>query len=301
MKPATTPRMKPIGVPKSITLEQSESVKRYLQEIKGYSTLSRSEELDLLRRTQDGDKAAREKILKHNLKFVVSAAKRYQHSFGHTLLVDLIQLGNIGLMKAVDRYDLNSGYKFITFAVWWIRQSIMAEMDQYNAVIDLPHNFYSSSTKIRDYKSRFEQEHGYEPSADQLEDLVRPGDKRVLRHGELYTNKFVYLDKSISDLGSGGHESTYVDIIEDTNTAAPDAQLGVDDRKTVVTRLLRCLSPREKSIMEAHYGINGDDPVSTEEIAKQLEMTPVRVRQIMAKAQKKMRDTAETLDYNPYN
>ncbi len=291
--------MKPIGVPKTITLEQSESVKRYLAEIKGYRTLTREEELDLLTRTREGDPAAREKLLKHNLKFVVSAAKRYQHGYGHMLLVDLIQLGNLGLMKAVDRFDLNSGYKFITFAVWWIRQSIMNEMDQYNAVIDFPHNFYSSAAKIRDYKGKFEQKFGYEPSTDQLEDFVRPGDRKVLRYGEMYTNRFVHLDKSITS--HEGHETTFSEIIEDPNTDAPDAALGTDDNRTVVNRLLRCLTIRERAIMEQHFGINGQPPMSTEDIAKGIGMTAVRVRQIMTKAQARMREAAEELEYNPNN
>ena len=291
--------MKPIGVPKTITLEQSESVKRYLAEIKAYRSLTREEELDLLTRSREGDNAAREKFLKHNLKFVVSAAKRYQHGYGHMLLVDLIQLGNLGLMKAVDRYDLNSGMKFITYAVWWIRQSIMNEMDQYNAVIDFPHNFYSSSAKIREYKAKFEQKHGYEPSTDQLEDFVRPGDKKVLRYGEMYTNRFVYLDKTIS--AEGGQESTFAEIIEDPNTDAPDAQMDTDDNRTVVNRLLRCLSIRERGIMEQHYGINGQEPLGTEEIAKNLGMTAVRVRQIMTKAQARMREAADDLNYSPDN
>lgn len=289
--------MKPIGVPKTITLEQSGSIKLYLQEIKGYRSLTRSEELELLTRTREGDDVAREKLLKHNLKFVVSAAKRYQHGFGHMLLVDLIQLGNLGLMKAVDRYDLESGLKFITYAVWWIRQAIMSKMDQYNAVIDFPHNFYSSSAKIRDHKSKFEQTHGYEPSSDQLEDLVRPVDRKVLRYGEMYSNRFVYLDKAIT--AECEHESTFAGITEDPQAIAPDAQLIVDDNKTVTDRLLSSVNPRERFIMETHFGFNGNDPLSTEEIAKGLGITPVRVRQIITKAQKKMRLEAELLKYNP--
>jgi len=289
--------MKPIGVPKTITLEQSESIKRYLQEIKGYRTLTRDEELSLLTRTQNGDEAAREKLLKHNLKFVVSTAKRYQHGFGHMLLVDLIQLGNLGLIKAVGRYDLQSGKKFITYAVWWIRQAIMNEMDQYNAVISFPHNFFSSAAKIREYKSRFEQKHGYEPCVDQLEEVVRPSDRKVLRYGEMYSNRFVYLDKTIT--ADGGHESTYAEIIEDPNSNAPDEQLAQADNKAVINRLLRCLTTRERGIMEDHYGINGRDPLNTEEIAKTLGLTAVRVRQIMTKAQGKMRDAAEELEYSP--
>lgn len=291
--------MKPIGVPKTITLEESESIKRYLNEIKGYRTLSRSEELDLLTRAKSGDEAARERIVKHNLKFVVSTAKRYQHGYGHMLLVDLIQLGNMGLLKAIDRYDINSNLKLITYAVWWIRQSIMNDMDQYNAPIDFPHNFYASAAKIRDYKGRFEQEHGHEPSEEQLEEFIRPNDRKVLRYGEIYTNRFLHLDKLITNSTYG--ENTFVDITEDPNATLPDEGLEEDDNKVVVNRLYRALNPRERMIMEAHYGTNGATPQSTEEIGKELGMTSVRVRQIMNRAIKKMQESAVELNYHPNN
>lgn len=289
--------MKPIGVPKSITLEQSESIKRYLAEIKHYRTLTREEELDLLTRCQAGDEVAREKILKHNLKFVVSAAKRYQHGYGHMILVDLIQLGNIGLMKAVDRYDLQSGNKFISFAVWWIRQSIMVEMGQYNAVIYFPHNYYLASSKIRAFKDKYEQLNGYEPSTEQIEDFIRVADRKVLQYGEIYTNRFTYLDKPIASDSSA--EMTFGDFIEDPNTDAPDAQLELDDNSIIVKKLLDCLSERDRKIMTSHYGIDGVDSKRAEQIADECSMTAVRVRQIIAKSQIKMRESAEALKYNP--
>lgn len=293
--------MKPIGVPKTITLEQSESVKRYMQEVKNYGPLNKKEELETIKLAQSGNAAAREKIIKHNLRFVITIAKRYQHGYGHMLLVDLIQLGNIGLMRAVDRFDLASNLKFITFAVWWIRKTIMEEMDQYNAPIKYPHNFFTTAAKIREIKNRFEQVAGYEPTSDQIEDLVPESDRRVLEYGDLYTNRFVHLDKPFPERNGnfGGQEITMNDYMVDESAVATDSGMDTDDQKLVLERLFKCLNAREKEIMFAFYGFGGEDARNTDNIGDKLGITAVRVRQLMAGAVKKMQARAAELNYNP--
>jgi RNA polymerase primary sigma factor len=293
--------MKPIALTKSITLEQTQSIKSYLHDIKKYLPLSRTEELETIKLAQGGCEKSRQKVLNHNLRFVVSAAKRYQHGYSQILLVDLIQLGNMGLIKALDRFDVESGVKFITFAVWWIRKYIMAEMDEYNAPIKYPHNFYVSSAKIRALKIAFEQEHGYEPSATELQEFLTETDKRVLDFGELYTNRFVYLDREVLMANQGGEGVTALDYIEDPNTEATDHILQEEDQQLVLKRLLSGLNEREAAIVAASYGLGGADQESTENLAEKFGITPVRVRQIMAKAVKKMQQVASDLNYHPNN
>ncbi len=254
----------------------------YLQEIGRISLLKADEEVDLARRIKEGDMEAMHKLVRSNLRFVVSVAKKYQ---GQGLpLSDLINEGNYGLMKAAQRFDETRGFKFISYAVWWIRQSILQALAEQSRVVRLPLNRIGTISKIRKTTARLSQDLKRRPNVNELADALGIKSKKV-RDALNHAGRHVSVD---APLGEEDNNSL-LDILMETDTEAPDDYLMGESIKIDVERALVGLPPREAEITRLYFGIGHEHPMTLEEIGKRFELTRERVRQIKEKALRKLR------------
>jgi len=275
--------MRQLKIQKQITNRDSQSLDKYLQEIGRVELLTSEEEVVLARKIKEGDQLALERLTKANLRFVVSVAKQYQ-SQGLTLN-DLINEGNLGLIKAAQRFDETRGFKFISYAVWWIRQSIMQALAEQSRIVRLPLNRISSLNKLSKTFSSLEQQFEREPSPEELAEVLN------LETGEVFdtikiSGKHVSMDAPLS---SGDDAGNLYDLLQDQTEAEPDKELIFDSLRKEVQRVLTVLSKREADIVTYYYGIGGESPMSLEEIASKFNLTRERVRQIKEKAIKRLR------------
>ena len=275
--------MRQLKISKSITSRESASLEKYLQEIGKVPLLSTEEEVQLVRAVKNGDKSALDKIVKANLRFVVSVAKQYQ---GQGLsLPDLINEGNIGLIKSVDRFDDTRGFKFISFAVWWIRQSIIKALADHARLVRLPLNKVIASSRIRKADSLLEQELERSPSAEELAEALDMELHEVTAH--LNTKEHVSLDTPFSEDEDGG---SLLDTLENKNAEGTDSKLAHSESlKMEIDRSLQILPERHKQMLCYFYGIGVDYPLSLDDIGQRFDITPERVRQIKDKAINKLR------------
>ena len=275
--------MRQLKISKSITSRESASLEKYLQEIGKVPLLSTEEEVQLVRAVKIGDKSALDKIVKANLRFVVSVAKQYQ---GQGLsLPDLINEGNIGLIKSVDRFDDTRGFKFISFAVWWIRQSIIKALADHARLVRLPLNKVIASSRIRKADSLLEQELERSPSAEELAEALDMELHEVTAH--LNTKEHVSLDTPFSEDEDGG---SLLDTLENKNAEGTDSKLTHSESlKMEIDRSLQILPERHKQMLCYFYGIGVDYPLSLDDIGQRFDITPERVRQIKDKAINKLR------------
>ncbi|MBQ4500011.1 MAG: RNA polymerase sigma factor RpoD/SigA [Alistipes sp.] len=284
--------MRQLKITKSITNRESASLDKYLQEIGKEELISVEEEVELAQRIKKGDQEALEKLTKANLRFVVSVAKQYQNQ--GLSLPDLINEGNLGLIKAAEKFDETRGFKFISYAVWWIRQSILQALAEQSRIVRLPLNQVGSLNKINKAFARFEQEHERTPSAEELaNELELPREKvtDTLR----VAGRHISVDAPFAD----GEDNSLLDVL--VNTDSPNADRGLinESLATEVERALEILTERERDIIRYFFGI-GCSEMTLEEIGEKFDLTRERVRQIKEKAIRKLRQSARSKPLKSY-
>jgi RNA polymerase primary sigma factor len=280
--------MRQLTITKSITNRGSLSLDKYLQEIGKVPLITADEEMRLAQLIKSGDEAALNTLTRGNLRFVVSVAKQYQ--FRGLTLSDLINEGNVGLIKAAGRFDETRGFKFISYAVWWIRQSIIQALSEQARMVRLPGNRLSFSSKVQEAFSHLEQEFERAPSAEELADEMNVSVENI-RSASSNDHHYVSLDAPLSDT----NDSSLMDMLVDENSDASDHY--VDHTQSLKSELMRCLgtlNEREKGILCYFYGINTPHPLSLHEIGLKYNMTGERIRQIKDKAIRTLRTPKKT-------
>lgn len=276
--------MRQLKITQKITNRESQSLDRYLTEIAKIDLISAAEEVDLAQRIRAGDEKALEKLVNANLRFVVSVAKQYQLN-GMTLS-DLINEGNLGLIKAASRFDETRGFKFISYAVWWIRQSILQALAEQSRIVRLPLNRVGSLNKINQTFSELEQRHQREPTADELAEVMETTPEEI-RKTLNYRSRKVSMD---APLGHDTDAGTLLEVLPDEAASMPDSDLMVTSMQNEIKRALSRLSEREALVLSLHYGLSGGRAVSLNEIGDQFDLSMERVRQIKEKATRKLRN-----------
>jgi len=277
--------MRQLKITKSITNRESESLEKYLQEISKEDMISIEEEVELAQRIRKGDRKALEKLTRANLRFVVSVAKQYQNQ--GLSLPDLINEGNVGLIKAAEKFDETRGFKFISYAVWWIRQSILQAIAEQSRIVRLPLNQVGSVNKINRMLSKFEQENERRPSIEEISEEVNlPEDK--VDEAMSANARHVSVDAPFSD----GDEGSLLDVLVNESSPMADKQLVVESLQAEIKQALKILSDRERHIIEDFFGISGHE-LTLEEIGVKYNLTRERVRQIKEKAIRRLRDTTK--------
>lgn len=275
--------MRQLKITNKITARESVALDKYLSDIGKIPMLTPEEEADLARRIRSGDQEALDKLTRSNLRFVVSVAKQYQNQ--GLSLSDLINEGNVGLMKACKRFDETKGFKFISYAVWWIRQSILQAIVEYSRIVRLPLNKVGSYHKVNEAFVTFVQEFEREPTNEELAELldVSPREVSNMLRGN---GKHVSMD---APLGSEENDATMLDLYATELDASPDNSLMEQSLKEEVRQGLSILSPREVEVLSAYYGLNGNKPLTLEEIGEMYNLTRERVRQIKERAIRRLR------------
>ncbi|HQV78991.1 MAG TPA: sigma-70 family RNA polymerase sigma factor [Chitinophagales bacterium] len=280
--------MRQLKITKSITNRESQSLEKYLQEIGKVDLLTPEEEVDLAQRIRAGDQRALERLTKANLRFVVSVAKQYQNQ-GLTLS-DLINEGNLGLIKAAQRFDETRGFKFISYAVWWIRQSILQALAEQSRIVRLPLNKVGSLNKINKAFSNLEQEFEREPSADELAEILE-----ITREEVETTLGVAARHVSVDAPFQEGEENSLLDVLENTSAPRTDSQLEyLESLRKEIERSLSTLTDRQKDVIKYYFGIGVEHPMSLEDIGEKFGLTRERVRQIKDKAINKLRATSRS-------
>ncbi len=275
--------MRQLKITKSITNRESQSLEKYLQEIGKVELISPEEEVKLAERIKQGDQRALDRLTKANLRFVVSVAKQYQNQ--GLSLPDLINEGNLGLIKAAQRFDETRGFKFISYAVWWIRQSILQALAEQSRIVRLPLNKVGLTNRINKAFSQLEQEYEREPSAEELAEMLELEIEEVSSTLSI-SSRHVSMDSPLSD----GEENTLMDVMENPNAVATDGELDHNESlRTEITRSLKTLTERQQDVIRYFFGIGVDHPLSLEDIGERFNLTRERVRQIKDKAISKLK------------
>ncbi|HEX6227220.1 MAG TPA: RNA polymerase sigma factor RpoD/SigA [Chryseolinea sp.] len=274
--------MRQLKITKQITNRETQSLDKYLQEIGKVDLISSDEEVNLAQRIRQGDHVALEKLTKANLRFVVSVAKQYQN-YGLSL-GDLINEGNLGLIKAAKRFDEKRGFKFISYAVWWIRQSIMQSLAEQSRIVRLPLNRVSGLNKILKTFSILEQQYQREPTAEELADSIGVSAQEIMQN-QRHNGRHVSVDAPFQE----GEENSLLDVLVDAAADTPDSKMLSDSLKTEIRRALSKLTSREAEVMILYFGLDGQGPFTLEELGERLALTRERVRQIKEKATRRLR------------
>lgn len=275
--------MRQLKITKSITNRESQSLEKYLQEIGKVELISPEEEVKLARNIKLGCQKSLDRLTKANLRFVVSVAKQYQNQ--GLSLPDLINEGNLGLIKAAQRFDETRGFKFISYAVWWIRQSILQSLAEQSRIVRLPLNKVGLTNRIQKAYSMLEQQFEREPSAEELAELLNMDLEEVSATLGI-SARHVSMDTPLSE----GEDNTLLDVLENPNAEKTDANLDhKESLKTEIDRSLKTLTERQKEVICFFFGIGVDHPMSLEDIGARFNLTRERVRQIKDKAITKLR------------
>ncbi|MCD4833550.1 MAG: RNA polymerase sigma factor RpoD/SigA [Bacteroidales bacterium] len=277
--------MRQLKITKSITNRDSSSLEKYLQDVGKEQMVTAEEEVELAQRIHKGDRAALEKLTKANLRFVISVAKQYQ--FQGLSLPDLINEGNLGLIKAAERFDETKGFKFISYAVWWIRQSILQAIAEQSRVVRLPLNKVGSLNKIHKAYSILEQKYDRTPTAEELAEYIDLPTDKVQDTMQL-SGKPLSVDAPFAD----GEEGSLLDVMENFDSPNADNSLLEESLAKEVERTLSILPEKERMVLRYYYGIGGKD-LSLEEIGYELGLTRERVRQIKEKAIRRLRHSSK--------
>ncbi len=280
--------MRQLKITKSITNRESQSLEKYLQEIGKVDLLTPEEEVDLAKRIKQGDQEALEKLTKANLRFVVSVAKQYQNQ--GLSLSDLINEGNLGLIKAAQRFDETRGFKFISYAVWWIRQSILQALAEQSRIVRLPLNKVGSLNKINRAFSELEQEFEREPSAEELANVLEIATEEVETTLGVAA-RHVSMDAPFVD----GEDNSLLDVLENSTTPGTDDDLNyTQSLRREIERSLGTLTERQCDVIKLYFGIGVEHPMSLEDIGDKFGLTRERVRQIKDKAINKLRSVSRS-------
>jgi len=285
--------MRQLKISKQITNRESQSLDKYLQEIGKVDLLTPDEEVELAKRIREGDQMALEKLTKANLRFVVSVAKQYQNQ--GLSLGDLINEGNLGLIKAAQRFDETRGFKFISYAVWWIRQSILQALAEQSRIVRLPLNRVGSLNKISKTFSELEQRYEREPSPDELAEVLEVTTNEVVDTMKI-SGRHVSMDAPFVQ----GEENSLLDVLENETEETPDNELMNDSLRKEVQRALSTLTQREADVITLYFGLNGEHSMTLEEIGEKFNLTRERVRQIKEKAIRRLRHTSRSKALKPY-
>lgn len=277
--------MRQLKITKSITNRESESLDKYLQEIGKEELLSTDEEVELAQRIRKGDHKALERLTKANLRFVVSVAKQYQNQ--GLSLPDLINEGNLGLIKAAEKFDETRGFKFISYAVWWIRQSIPQAIAEQSRIVRLPLNQVGAVNKINREANRFEQEHERRPSTEELAEKIDLPEEKI--DDALHVSgHHVSVDAPFVD----GEDNSLLDVLVNDDAPMADRQLVLESLRAEIANALLTLNDRERKVIEAFFGINQPE-MTLEEIGTKYGLTRERVRQIKEKAIRRLRSNTK--------
>ena len=284
--------MRQLKISKSITNRESASLEKYLQEIGHQDLLTADEEVELAQQIRKGDRKALERLTKANLRFVVSVAKQYQNK--GLSLPDLINEGNLGLIKAAERYDETRGFKFISYAVWWIRQSILQAIAEQSRIVRLPLNQVGSVNRIARELNKFEQENESKPSVEEMADRIDLPEEKIAEAMKINTNH-VSMDAPFAD----GEDNSLLDVLPNTDSPSTDNVLDQESLRTEIGRVLDVLNDREQKVIKAFFGI-GMQEMTLEEIGDKYNLTRERVRQIKEKAIRRLRYNTKSKTLKTY-
>jgi RNA polymerase primary sigma factor len=275
--------MRQLKIVKQITNRENQSLDKYLSEIAKVELITAEQEVELAKRIRDGDQVALEKLAKANLRFVVSVAKQYQNN--GMSLGDLINEGNVGLIKAASRFDETRGFKFISYAVWWIRQSIMQALAEQSRIVRLPLNRVGSLNKISRAFSELEQKYEREPSAEELAKVLDMSPEEI-ENNQRISGRSISMNAPFVQ----GEENSLLDVLENDSEETPDQGLMNSSLQKEIARSLSTLTERESEVIASYFGLNGSQSMTLEEIGDKFQLTRERVRQIKEKATRKLRN-----------
>ncbi len=279
--------MRQLKITKQVTNRETASLDKYLQEIGKVDLITAEEEVELAQRIKAGDRVALEKLTKANLRFVVSVAKQYQNQ--GLSLPDLINEGNLGLITAAQRFDETRGFKFISYAVWWIRQSILQALAEQSRIVRLPLNKIGSINKINKAYALLEQEHERAPSAEEISEVLDMSEGDV-KESMKNSGRHVSMDAPLVE----GEDSNLYDVLNIGESPSPDVQLMIESLRVEIERALQTLTPREADLIRLYFGLNGQHPMTLEEIGETFDLTRERVRQIKEKAIRRLKHTSRS-------
>lgn len=277
--------MRQLKITKSITNRESASLDKYLQEIGKEDLLSVDEEVELAQRIRKGDRKALERLTKANLRFVVSVAKQYQNQ--GLSLPDLINEGNLGLIKAAEKFDETRGFKFISYAVWWIRQSILQAIAEQSRIVRLPLNQVGSVNKINRALNKFEQEHERRPSIEEISEKTDLPEEKI-DEAMKANGRHISMDAPFVD----GEDNSLLDVLTNDDSPMADRSLVIESLRAEIKVALLSLNDRERNVIEAFFGI-GQPEMTLEEIGTKFGLTRERVRQIKEKAIRRLRNSTK--------
>jgi RNA polymerase primary sigma factor len=279
--------MRQLKITKQVTNRETASLDKYLQEIGKVELITAEEEVELAQRIKQGDRAALEKLTKANLRFVVSVSKQYQNQ--GLSLPDLINEGNLGLIKAAQRFDETRGFKFISYAVWWIRQSILQALAEQSRIVRLPLNKIGSINKINKAYAKLEQEFEREPNAEEIADILEVTENEV-KESLKNAGRHISMDAPLIQ----DEDNTMYDVLRSEEAITPETELLYESLRKEIDRAISTLTPREADVIRLYFGLNGSHPMTLEEIGEKFDLTRERVRQIKEKAIRRLKHTSRS-------
>ena len=279
--------MRQLKITKQVTNRETASLDKYLQEIGKVELITADEEVELAQRIRQGDKIALEKLTKANLRFVVSVSKQYQNQ--GLSLPDLINEGNLGLIKAAQRFDETRGFKFISYAVWWIRQSILQALAEQSRIVRLPLNKIGSINKINKTYAKLEQEFEREPNAEEIAEALDITEAEV-KESMKNAGRHVSMDAPLVQ----DEDNNMYDVLKSDEVITPETELLYESLRKEIDRAIGTLSQREADVVRLYFGLNGSHPMTLEEIGEKFDLTRERVRQIKEKAIRRLKHTSRS-------
>ena len=279
--------MRQLKITKQVTNRETASLDKYLQEIGKVELISAEEEVELAQRIKQGDKIALEKLTKANLRFVVSVAKQYQNQ--GLSLPDLINEGNLGLIKAAQRFDETRGFKFISYAVWWIRQSILQALAEQSRIVRLPLNKIGSINKINKTYAKLEQEFEREPNAEEIAEVLEITEAEG-KESMKNAGRHISMDAPLVQ----DEDNTMYDVLKSEEAPTPETELLYESLRKEIDRAISTLTQREQDVVRLYFGLNGSHPMTLEEIGEKFDLTRERVRQIKEKAIRRLKHTSRS-------
>jgi len=279
--------MRQLKITKQVTNRETASLDKYLQEIGKVDLITADEEVALAQRIKQGDRAALEKLTKANLRFVVSVSKQYQNQ--GLSLPDLINEGNLGLIKAAQRFDETRGFKFISYAVWWIRQSILQALAEQSRIVRLPLNKIGAINKINKAYAKLEQVYEREPNAEEIAEMLEITESEV-KDSMRNSGRHVSMDAPLVQ----DEDNNLYDVLKSDEVTTPETELLYDSLRKEIDRAISTLTGREADVIKLYFGLNGSHPMTLEEIGEKFDLTRERVRQIKEKAIRRLKHTSRS-------